>query len=106
MELTGDLLRGHTDMILLAILNRKDSYGYEINKQIERASEKTFILTEATLYTAFKRLEAKGWIASYWKVSDSGKKRKYYTITPSGKETLIEQEKAWDHTKTIIDTLL
>ncbi|MFW5893479.1 MAG: PadR family transcriptional regulator, partial [Bacillota bacterium] len=66
----------------------------------------TFILTEATLYTAFKRLEAKKWIESYWKESDSGKKRKYYTITHAGKEALLKQKEAWSHAKTIIDTLL
>lgn len=106
MELTGDLLRGHTDMILLAILNRGDSYGYEINKQIEEASEGTFILTEATLYTTFKRLAAKGYITSYWQRSESGKKRKYYTITPSGGVMLEKQISAWRHAKAVIDDII
>ena len=106
MALTGDLLRGHTDMILLAILNRGDSYGYEINKQIEEASEGTFVLTEATLYTTFKRLEAKGYITAYWQQSDSGKKRKYYAITPTGQAMLRKQLDAWRHAKEVIDDII
>lgn len=106
MELTGDLLRGHTDMILLAILNRGDSYGYAINKQIEEASEGTFILTEATLYTTFKRLETKGYISSYWQRSESGKKRKYYSITAAGSSMLEKQRQAWRHAKEVIDTMM
>ncbi len=106
MELTGDLLRGHTDMILLAILNRADAYGYEMNKQIEIASSGEFVLTEATLYTSFKRLEIKGWVRSYWKESESGKKRKYYAITDLGKAMLSQQVKAWKHAKKVIDSFI
>lgn len=106
MELTGDLLRGHTDMILLAILNREDSYGYAINKRIEEASNGAFILTEATLYTTFKRLEAKGYITAYWQKSDAGKKRKYYSITASGEAMLERQINAWHHSKAVIDNII
>lgn len=106
MELTGDLLRGHTDMILLAILTRGDSYGYAINKRIEEASEGAFILTEATLYTTFKRLEGKGYITSYWQKSDAGKKRKYYSITSSGEAMLENQKRAWQNAKAVIDDII
>lgn len=106
MELTGDLLRGHTDMILLAILTRGDSYGYAINKRIEEASQGAFTLTEATLYTTFKRLEAKGHITAYWQRSDAGKKRKYYSITPSGEAMLENQRKAWKNAKAVIDDII
>ena len=58
MSIAGDLIRGHTDAIILARLLRGDSYGYEINKVIATLSNNRFELKEATLYTAFKRLEA------------------------------------------------
>lgn len=106
MELTGDLLRGHTDMILLGILSRQDSYGYEINKQIEVVSSGAFVLTEATLYTSFKRLEKKGLVSSYWKSSDTGKRRKYYSITPLGRTTLESLEISWVEAKQIIDAFI
>ncbi|HIS60396.1 MAG TPA: helix-turn-helix transcriptional regulator, partial [Candidatus Faecousia faecipullorum] len=56
MSIAGDLIRGHTDAIILARLMRGDSYGYEINKMISTLSLGRFELKEATLYTAFKRL--------------------------------------------------
>ena len=57
MSIASDIIRGHTDTIRLARLAAGDSYGYEINKAIERKTEGKYELKEATLYTAFKRLE-------------------------------------------------
>ncbi len=87
-NLFGDLLRGHTDTIILSILTREDSYGYRINKTLEKESEGKFYLNEATLYRTFKRLEKEGYIESYWKSDKSTPSRKYYSITKSGIEYL------------------
>ena len=84
MSIAGDLIRGHTDAIILARLMQSDSYGYEINKVISTLSNGRFELKEATLYTAFKRLEEQGFIASYWGSSGAGARRRYYAITPAG----------------------
>ena len=69
MSIAGDLIRGHTDAIILARLLKSDSYGYEINKMISTLSSGRFELKEATLYTAFKRLEDAGHIAARRKYS-------------------------------------
>jgi DNA-binding PadR family transcriptional regulator len=106
MNLYGDLLRGHTDMILLAIISEEDSYGYIINKKIQESTNHNLIFTEATLYTSLKRLEASGYIRSYWLMSDSGKRRKYYSITKAGKEYLSNQKKAWGFAKETIDHII
>ena len=66
MSITSDLLRGHTETIILKLLIEKDSYGYEINKSIQEKTNNLFELKEATLYSAFRRLETAGLIASYW----------------------------------------
>ncbi len=106
MSIAGDLIRGHTDAIILARLLRSDSYGYEINKTISTLSSGRFELKEATLYTAFKRLEDSGCIASYWGDSGAGARRRYYTITPLGKETCHRLLRDWQDTKEIMDNLL
>ena len=72
MSIAGDLIRGHTDAVILALLLHGDSYGYEINKTISTKSSGKFELKEATLYTAFKRLEESGFITSYWGGSGAG----------------------------------
>ena len=106
MSIAGDLIRGHTDAIILARLIKSDSYGYEINKVISTLSAGRFELKEATLYTAFKRLEELGYIASYWGDSGVGARRRYYTITPAGREASHRLMQEWQETKEIMDKLL
>ena len=106
MSIAGDLIRGHTDAIILARLLKSDSYGYEINKIISTLSTGRFELKEATLYTAFKRLEDQGYIASYWGSSGAGARRRYYTITPTGREASHRLMQEWLETKEIMDKLL
>ena len=106
MSIAGDLIRGHTDAIILARLLRGDSYGYEINKTISNISSGRFELKEATLYTAFKRLEEAGFIASYWGDSGAGARRWYYTITAAGRGAYHKLMLEWLETKEIMDKLL
>ena len=106
MSITDDLIRGHTDAIILARLLRGDSYGYEINKTISTLSSGRFELKEATLYTAFKRLEDAGYIASYWGDSGAGARRRYYTITATGRSACRNLLMEWQETKEIMDKLL
>ncbi len=106
MSIAGDLIRGHTDAIILARLLQGDSYGYEINKNISTLSDGRFELKEATLYTAFKRLEELGHIISYWGDSGAGARRRYYTITPAGRVFCRQLLAEWAETKEIMDKLL
>lgn len=106
MSIAGDLIRGHTDAIILARLLRSDSYGYEINKTIASLSDGRFELKEATLYTAFKRLEEQGFIDSYWGSNGPGARRRYYTITPDGRDACHRLLQEWQETKSIMDQLL
>ena len=106
MSIAGDLIRGHTDAIILARLLRGDSYGYEINKTIATLSSGRFELKEATLYTAFKRLEEQGFIASYWGDSGAGARRRYYTITALGRDASRRLTEEWKETREIMDQLL
>lgn len=106
MSIAGDLIRGHTDAIILARLLKGDSYGYEINKIISSLSGGRFELKEATLYTAFRRLDEQGFIASYWGDSGSGARRRYYAITPAGREACARLLAEWSETKEIMDQLL
>ena len=106
MSIAGDLIRGHTDAVILSRLQRGDSYGYEINKVIGNLSHGRFELKEATLYTAFRRLEEQGLITSYWGDSGAGARRRYYSITPAGMEASSRLKQEWKETKDIMDQLL
>ena len=106
MSIAGDLIRGHTDAIILARLLQSDSYGFEINKMISNLSSGRFELKEATLYTAFKRLEEAGFIASYWGNENIGARRKYYTLTQAGREAFEVQQNAWKTARDMINKLM
>ena len=106
MALSADLLRGYTDTIILNQLQEADSYGYEITKRISEQSHGELELKEATLYTAFRRMENGGYIISYWGNEGSGARRRYYSITVEGRNRLAEDLQAWKETRSVLNTLL
>lgn len=105
-KISSDLLRGHTDTIVLGILAEGDSYGYEIYKKILEKSEGLYELKEATLYSSFRRLEEEESIRSYWGDETLGGRRKYYSITPAGEEVYRLNKEDWEFTKKMIDRLI
>lgn len=106
MSITSDIIRGHTETIILANLLQKDSYGYQINKDIMETTNQTYELKEATLYSAFRRLEGADLIRSYWGTEGAGARRRYYSITDKGREAYEEQVRDWETAKEMIDKLL
>ena len=106
MSIASDLIRGHTDTIILARLVDGDNYGYEINKSIQQRTGGKYELKEATLYTAFRRLEEAGCILSYWGDETTGARRRYYSITDVGRETYEGLIDEWKTVKTLIDKLI
>lgn len=104
--ISTDLIRGNTDTIILNILRQGDSYGYEIYKKIIALSGDQYELKEATLYTAFRRLEQEGHIVSYWGDETQGGRRKYYRITEEGKEQYEQNKTDWNFAKEILDKLI
>lgn len=106
MALSADLLRGYTDTIILKQLSNSDSYGYRISKAVAEQSDGGLELKEATLYTAFRRLEAAGSIRSYWGDEQSGARRRYYSLTDVGLEKLLKDCETWRETRQVLDQLL
>ncbi len=105
-KLSSDLLRGHTDTIILKLLLDGDKYGYQITKLIYEHSGDIYELKEATMYSSLKRLEQDGYITAYWGDETQGGRRKYYRITSSGRELYQSNKANWDYSKKILDTLL
>jgi DNA-binding PadR family transcriptional regulator len=106
MSITSDIIRGHTDTIILSHLIDHDSYGYEINKAIQEKTDNEYELKEATLYTAFRRLEQAGYISSYRGDENTGARRRYYSITNLGREVYKQNKEDWNKTKIMIDKLI
>ncbi len=103
---SSDILRGLTDTLILSQLYSADSYGYEINKTLQKKSDGEFEFKEATLYTSFRRLEDSGCILSYWGDENSGARRRYYAITDSGKKLLEENKREWETISAMVKKLI
>ncbi len=106
MAISSDEIRGYIDAIILVRLASGDSYGYEINKEVRRLSGGLYEMKEATLYTAFRRLEEGFLIRSYWGDGDGGARRRYYHITDRGRKALSEMLESYNETRAILDRLL
>lgn len=106
MSITSDIIRGHTEAIILAHLLEQDSYGYQINKDIMKKTNNRYELKEATLYSAFRRLEQSGYIRTYWGDEAVGARRRYYSITEEGRNAYASYKRDWEEAKNTIDRLL
>lgn len=106
--ISSDLIRGHINTIILRTLYERDKYGYEIIDEIEQRSHGQYSLKQPTLYSALKRLENQGYINAYWKTDEVslGGRRKYYTLTDSGREISEKNQAEWEYSRTVIDSLI
>jgi len=102
----SDLLRGHTDTIVLGVLRDADRYGFEIYKTIRDATDGRYEIKEATLYATFRRLDKDGLVEAYWGDETQGGRRKYYRITDAGRAVYRQNVLDWTATQQIINTLL
>lgn len=100
------LISGYIDTILLKIISAGDCYGYSISKTVVYITNSACEIKEATLYSGLRRLESEKLIASYWGDESQGGRRKYYTLTQKGSESLTENINKWEMTKTLLDRIL
>lgn len=91
--------------ILLSILARGESYGYEIMQRLHDLSAGEIEWKDGTLYPVLHRLEDAGLVKSEWRVADSGRRRKYYRLTPTGSAALEEEKAQWLRVDAILATL-
>src|ERR1700744_1568963 len=91
-----DLLQGTLDLLILRTLLPGPSHGHAIAKHIQRTSEELLQVETGSLYPALHRLEAKGWIAASWELSDKGKRARYYRLTASGRKQLTAEQSKWE----------
>lgn len=94
MKIEKSLLSGSTPMLILSLLKNGDMYGYEMVTELAKRSDNTFVLKEGTLYPLLHTLEKNGLVRSYIRPAN-GRERKYYALTPDGREHLEYKEQEW-----------
>jgi PadR family transcriptional regulator len=90
-----ELLQGTLDLLILRTLRAGPTHGHAIAKHIQRTSEDLLQVETGSLYPALHRLEAKGWIAASWELSDKGKRARYYRLTRPGRKQLASEQSKW-----------
>ena len=91
-----DLLQGTLDLLILRTLLTGPAHGHAIAKHIQRTSEELLQVETGSLYPALHRLEAKGWIAAAWALSDKGKRARFYRLTSPGRKHLAAERSKWE----------
>ena len=95
MDLSKDLVAASATPLVLAILAEGDSYGYAIIKRVAELSGGQMAWTDGMLYPVLHRLERLGHVEARWEVADSGRRRKYYRLTPGGRAQLAHERQQW-----------
>src|ERR671925_1174191 len=91
-----ELLQGTLELLILRTLVTGPAHGHAIAKHIHRTSEEVLQVETGSLYPALHRLEAKGWIAASWELSEKGKRARFYRLTPLGRKQLVSEQSRWD----------
>ena len=101
----GEALKGHLDLLLLAVLERGPAHGYAVIESLRTHSGGAFDLPEGTVYPALHRLEKDGLLSSHWS-EDSGRRRRVYQLTPKGVEALSRRRAEWGQFSSAVDATL
>ncbi|KZL90304.1 PadR family transcriptional regulator [Clostridium magnum] len=102
--ISKDLIAASSRPLILSLLSKKESYGYEIIKNIQELSDSNIIWKDGMLYPVLKKLCENGLVESEWKTID-GRKRKYYKITALGLEALRTEKSQWKIVNTTLNNI-
>ncbi len=90
------LLWGTVDMLILDVVSRGPTYGYQIAQSVLSQSKGYFELKEGSLYPALHRMERQKLLRSYWVDTNEGRRRKFYELTPAGRRALKDKREEWE----------
>ncbi len=105
LPMRPELLKGHLDALLLAVLEPGPQHGYAVIEALRTSSDGALDLPTGTVYPALHRLERAGLIESDWHTV-GGRRRRAYQLTPSGHTALDEQRAIWDQFSTAVTAIL
>src|SRR5215831_1577254 len=102
----NDLVQGTLDLLILKAIAREPKHGWGIAKRIQQISDDVLQVQQGSLYPALHRLEQKAWIKAKWTESDTGRKAKYYSLTPAGRVQLEKETANWTRLSGAIDLVI
>ena len=102
----SDQLHGTLDMLVLRTLVAGPLHGYAIAVRLERLSRDVLTVEEGSLYPALYRMEERGWLASEWSVTDTGRRARFYRLTKAGRAQLAAETRSWLRLTTAVQGVL
>ena len=106
MEKRAEILQGTLDMLILQSVAAGPAHGHAIAHWIERRSEDVLLVEHGSLYPALRRLEDRGWIASFWGTSENNRKARYYRLTAAGRKQLSVEMSRWERVVRAVNQVL
>jgi PadR family transcriptional regulator PadR len=103
---TADLLQGTLDLLILRTLELRPLHGVGVADRIEQVTSGVFVVGPGSLFPALHRLAEKGWIEGEWGQLDSGRRAKFYALTPSGRTQLVRERRNWHKVQTAVNQVL
>ncbi len=95
MRITRDLTAAFVTPLVLALLAERDGYGYDLIRRVRESSAGALAWSEGMLYPVLHRLELRGLVSSEWRAAETGRRRRYYSITRQGRVELARQQQEW-----------
>ncbi len=100
------LIPGTLNVLILKALTRGSLHGYAISKWLQQTSEDVLRVEEGVLYPALHKLEKEKWLRAEWGVNDTGRRAKFYSLTPLGKRKLQAEVARWKRSSQAVSTVL
>lgn len=105
MTLEREWMRGAAPLAVLTLLERREMYGYELVEALERSTDGILAMGQSTVYPLLYNLEGKGHLEPVWREAPSGRRRKYYRLTPDGRRWLAGQRRQWSRLAAAMEAL-
>ena len=106
MAKSAELLQGTLDLLILRTLELRPLHGVGIADRIDQVTEGVFVIGPGSLFPALHRLAERGWIEGQWGELDTGRRARFYTLTPAGRKQLVQEKRNWHKVITAITQVL
>lgn len=106
MSKPTDLVQGTLDLLILKIIALEPAHGWAIAQRISQLSSDVLQVGQSALYPALHKLEQHGWIESEWKVSETNRNAKFYSLTTAGRKALTAEAASWERLSTAISAIV
>jgi PadR family transcriptional regulator, regulatory protein PadR len=102
----GELLQGTLELLVLKTLSLAPTHGWGIGQRIQQISRDVFQVNQGSVYPALQRMVRKGWLETEWRVTENGRRARYYRLTAKGRRQLAAEQHEWERSSRAVNWVL